>query len=139
MPERYLVHTNIWSALIRRSSMPLVQRFSSLQFDQIFLSPIVLGELQLDYFKGDRTPKRRQVIEHISANSQALTLTGEVSVAYAQLRAELEQAGTPIGPNDTLIAAEALHHKLVLVTTNAREFERVSNLKIENWMSHHAD
>ena len=119
--------------------MPLVQRFSSLQFDQIFLSPTVLGELQLDYFKGDRTPKRRQVIEYISANSQALTLTGEVSVAYAQLRAELEQAGTPIGPNDTWIAAEALHHKLVLVTTNAREFERVSNLKIENWMSHHAD
>lgn len=139
MPERYLIDTNIWSALIRRSSMALVQRFSSLQFDQVFLSQIVLGELQLGYYKGDRTPKRRQVIDHISANSQALTLTSNVSATYAQLRAELEQAGTPIGPNDTWIAAEALHHKLVLVTDNTREFERVPRLKIENWMSHHAD
>ena len=139
MSERYLIDTNIWSALIRRSSKPLVQRFSGLRFDQIFLSPIVLGELQLGYYKGDRTPKRRQAIDHISANSQALTLTGNVSAAYAQLRAELEQAGKPIGPNDTWIAAEALHHKLVLVTDNTREFERVPNLKIENWMSHHAD
>ena len=135
MPERYLVHTNIWSALIRRSSMPLVQRFSSLQFDQIFLSPIVLGELQLDYFKGDRTPKRRQVIEYISANSQALTLTGEVSVAYAQLRAELEQAGTPIGPNDLWLAAHALAENLTLVTGNVREFKRVPTLRVENWMN----
>ena len=139
MPESYLIDTNIWSALIRRSDGALVQRFGSLRFDQVFLSPVVLGELQLGYYKGDRSPKRRQVIEHISANSQALTLTRDVSAVYAQLRAELEQAGTPIGPNDTWIAAEALHHKLVLVTDNTREFKRVPKLKIENWMSHHAD
>ena len=139
MPESYLIDTNIWSALIRRSDVALVKRFGSLRFDQVFLSPIVLGELRLGYHKGDRTPKRRQVIEHISANAQALTLTRDVSAVYAQLRAELEQAGTPIGPNDTWIAAEALHHKLVLVTDNTREFERVPKLKIENWMAHHAD
>ena len=139
MPESYLIDTNIWSALIRRNDAALVQRFGSLRFDQVFLSPVVLGELQLGYYKGDRTPKRRQVIEHISASSQALTLTRDVSAVYAQLRAELEQAGTPIGPNDSWIAAEALHYKLVLVTDNTREFGRVPKLKIENWISHHAD
>ncbi|CAM3427134.1 type II toxin-antitoxin system VapC family toxin [Polaromonas hydrogenivorans] len=138
-PARYLIDTNIWSALIRRSNPALVERFSSLEFSQVFLSPIVLGELQVGYYKGDQTPKRRLVIEHITANAQLLPLDGGVSVAYGQLRAKLEQAGTPIGPNDTWIAAEALHHKLVLVTDNTREFARVPKLKIENWISHHAD
>jgi len=133
-PARYLIDTNIWSALIRRSRPALVERFGSLQFSQVFLSPIVLGELQVGYYKGDRTPKRRQVIEHITSNAQLLPLDGGVSVAYGQLRAELEQAGTPIGPNDTWIAAEALHHKLILVTDNTREFERVKGLKLENWI-----
>ena len=133
--ERYLIDTNIWSALIRRSSTALVEHFSRLQFQQIFLSPIVLGELQVGYYKGDRTPRRRQAVEHIEANSHLIPLDAGVSLAYAQLRAELEQAGTPIGPNDTWIAAEALHHKLVLVTDNTREFERVKGLKLENWVT----
>lgn len=133
--ERYLIDTNIWSALIRRSSPALVERFSRLQLQQIFLSPIVLGELQVGYYKGDPTPKRRQAVEHIEASSQLIPLDAGVSLVYAQLRAELEQTGTPIGPNDTWIAAEALHHKLVLVTDNTREFERVKNLKLENWVT----
>lgn len=132
--ERYLIDTNIWSALIRRSSTALVERFGSLQLQQMVLSPIVLGELQVGYCKGDRTPKRRQAVEHIAANSELIPLDAGVSLAYAQIRAELEQAGTPIGPNDTWIAAEALHHKLVLVTDNMREFERVKGLKLENWI-----
>lgn len=131
---KYLIDTNIWSALIRRSNSVLVERFSVLRPNRVFLSPIVLGELQLGYYKGDRTAKRRQVIEHIIANSQILTINAQVSAMYAQLRAELETAGTPIGPNDTWIAAEALHHKLVLVTDNVREFERVPKLNVENWL-----
>ena len=54
-------------------------------------------------------------------------------------RSELEQAGTPIGPNDTWIAAEAVYHQLVLVTDNTREFARVSGLLLENWIKSHVD
>ena len=94
----------------------------------------MLGELQLGYYKGDRTPKRLAVIDTIRLHSELLILTSCVSDTYAQLRAQLEAAGTPIGPNDTWIAAEAVHHKLVLVTHNTREFERVPGLKVENWL-----
>ena len=131
---RYLIDTNIWSALIRRSNAPLVKRFDAMQQTQIVLSPIVFGELLVGYYKGDRSPKRQLVIDHIRASSDMLTLNSQVSDLYAQLRAQLEQAGTPIGPNDCWIAAEALHHKLVLVTDNVREFERVPKLKVENWL-----
>lgn len=53
---------------------------------------------------------------------------------YAEIRTQLEQAGTPIGPNDLLIAAHALALNLTLVTANIREFGRVPNLSVENWL-----
>jgi tRNA(fMet)-specific endonuclease VapC len=54
-------------------------------------------------------------------------------VAYAGLRAKLERAGQRIGPLDTLIAAQAVARKLVLVSNNQREFGRVHGLRVENW------
>ena len=133
--DRYLLDTNIWSALIRRSNTGLIKRFETLERGRLALSPIVLGELQVGYYKGDRSPKRLAVIEAIRTSSELLNITSRVADGYAQLRAQLETAGTPIGPNDTWIAAEALHHKLVLVTNNVREFERVPGLKVENWIT----
>lgn len=52
---------------------------------------------------------------------------------YGTIRAALEQAGTPIGPNDLLIAAIALANGAILVTHNAREFSRISGLTLEDW------
>jgi len=52
---------------------------------------------------------------------------------YGQIRADLERAGTPIGPLDTMIAAHALSLGLIIVTDNEREFRRVPGLKIQNW------
>ncbi len=53
---------------------------------------------------------------------------------YARVRAYLETQGTPIGGNDLLIAAQALALDLTVVTANIREFSRVPNLKVENWL-----
>jgi tRNA(fMet)-specific endonuclease VapC len=52
---------------------------------------------------------------------------------YGRVRAELERAGQPIGPLDTLIASHALALNMTLATSNEREFRRVANLRIENW------
>lgn len=137
MPQtasRYLIDTNIWSHLQRRTTSGLMQRFAKLLMGQTFLSPIVLGEMETGFLKGDRAPQRRVALDQIVASSQLLTINQPVAQVYAQLRAQLELAGTPIGPNDTWIAAEALHHKMVLVTDNLREFQRVPKLKVENWL-----
>jgi tRNA(fMet)-specific endonuclease VapC len=53
---------------------------------------------------------------------------------YADIRSTLEARGTPIGPNDLFIAAHALSLDLTLVTANIREFSRVPDLKVENWL-----
>jgi tRNA(fMet)-specific endonuclease VapC len=58
----------------------------------------------------------------------------KAAVVYGKIRAQLEAKGTPIGPLDTLIAAHALSLNLTLVTNNTREFARVPDLKIINWL-----
>lgn len=57
-----------------------------------------------------------------------------VDAAYAQLRAQLEVAGSPIGGNDMLIAAQALATDCIIVTDNEREFARISGLNVQNWL-----
>ena len=52
---------------------------------------------------------------------------------YGVLKTELQKKGTPIGPMDTLIAAHAKSLDLILVTNNTREFERVADLRLEDW------
>ena len=53
---------------------------------------------------------------------------------YAKIRNTLEKQGQPIGANDLLIAAHALSLNLTVVTANVREFLRIPNLKVENWL-----
>jgi len=134
LPPNYLIDTNIWSHLQRRTTQALITRFAALNHGQAFMSPVVLGELETGFQKGDQAPYRRLALDQIYASCQMLTVNRQVAVEYARLRSLLEQGGTPIGPNDTWIAAEALHHKLVLVTDNVREFSRVPGLKVENWL-----
>ena len=57
-----------------------------------------------------------------------------VADAYGQIRSMLERAGTPIGNNDLWIAAHAQRLDIILVSNNLREFERIPNLKLENWV-----
>jgi len=53
---------------------------------------------------------------------------------YAEIRTYLEPQGIPIGGNDLIIAVHGMSLDLTLVTANVREFSRIPNLKIENWL-----
>jgi tRNA(fMet)-specific endonuclease VapC len=133
-PNEYLLDTNIWSHILRRSSASLVEKFSALTHKQIFMSAVVRGELEMGFLNGDRAPHRRAALDMFIHASQALSITPDVSVQYAKIRHNLEKAGTPIGPNDMWIAAEAIVRGLIVVTDNVSEFERVQGLNVENWL-----
>lgn len=64
---------------------------------------------------------------------QVLPFDAECAAHAARIRVNLEAAGTPIGPHDTLIAATALRHQATLVTRNVREFSRVPGLQWVDW------
>ena len=64
-----------------------------------------------------------------------LPLDAGVDRHYAAIRTALEKAGTPIGADDMLIAAQARAIHAVCVTANIAEFKRVPGLKVENWLA----
>jgi tRNA(fMet)-specific endonuclease VapC len=100
---------------------------------EVWISVITEAELRTGAAKSSSPPKTLRLLENFLRPLTIVEFTSEDSIAYAQIRARLERAGTPIGPLDTLIASQAVARKMTLVSNNEREFRRVDGLKIENW------
>lgn len=113
---------------------PLVLKcLLSKQRSDVAISVITEGELRLGAVKSAAPTKTERLLENFLRPLQILDFVSDDALAYANVRAKLERAGTPIGPLDTFIAAHAVARKLVLVTHDEREFKRVAGLRIEDW------
>lgn len=130
---RYLLDTNILSALIRQPQGPVAAMLARRGHGTVCTSIVVAAELRFGARKLGSSVLSRKV-DALLASLPVLSLEGGVDLTYASIRFQLEQAGTPIGPNDLLIAAQALDLGLTLVTDNVAEFTRVSGLRVENWL-----
>jgi len=95
---------------------------------------VVLSEIEYGIAKSTKREYNRQVFEEISKTFKVLPFSVQAARHYGKLRTYLESRGTPIGSNDTLIAAEALAQGAILVTDNMREFSRIPGLLVENWL-----
>ncbi len=100
----------------------------------IAIPSIVLFELEYGIAKSTSPEKRRDQLATLCESVNILDFGKKESSIAADLRFELERAGTPIGPYDTLIAATALSHNGVLVSNNTKEFERITKLQLINWL-----
>ena len=117
-----------------RGRLPNIQQMVAATDPLLFGIPaIVEAELRIGVEKSSNPTKERQRVDLFLSAFQILPFDSSCAKAYAGTRAELEAAGTPIGPLDTLIAATALAHHATLVTSNAKEFTRVSHLHVETW------
>jgi tRNA(fMet)-specific endonuclease VapC len=133
MTYQYLLDTNILSDLVRHPQGQVFQYIVDVGEDRVCTSIIVACELRFGAVKS-RSSRLVQQLERILEVLTVLPLESPVDKCYAAIRTHLEQAGTPIGPNDLLIAAHSLALDLTLITENTREFERVPALKLENWL-----
>ena len=98
------------------------------------LSVVALFEMRYGIAKSERRAESGHLLERFLAlGIDVLPFETEDADHAADIRAELEKAGTPIGPYDSLIAAQARRHGAALVTLNTREFERVPGLLVVNW------
>ena len=133
MSTLYLLDTNIVIAALKgREEVRL--HLEAEELSALRLSEIVLGELAFGAEKSAYSERNRA---RVAALAQRLLLVGidhDTTRHYAQIRALLERSGTPIGANDTWIAAQALTIGATLVTDNEREFARVPGLTLENWL-----
>ena len=134
MSSRYLLDSNIIIALIKGESTRLLNKLAGMAPQRLCLSPLVLGELLTGAEKSRHPSNYKEVILAATDGMELLPYLANDAAIYARIRATLEKSGQPIGPLDTLIAAQAVHHKLVMVTANLKEFQRVPGLKCENWL-----
>ena len=121
------------SDLVRNPSGVATQQIAKAGEDSICTSVIVAAELRYGALKSNSS-KLAERIDLILSTLEILPLDVPADRAYAALRHHLTCQGTPIGPNDLLIAAHALALDLTVVTGNVREFSRVPGLKVENWL-----
>jgi len=129
----YLLDTNIVSDLLRNPAGRIRRRISQVGSANVFIDVVIAAELKFGIAK-KRSDKLAKQLETILKGLSVLPIEVPVDQLYAGLRADLERAGTPIGANDMFIAAHALSLDAVLVTDNDKEFLRIANLKVENWL-----
>ena len=131
---RYLLDTNICIYIKNHRPAEVLSRFAKLPPGKVAMSSITYGELCLGAEKSAKPRETHQILEHLITLIPVLPLAESVSTHYGQIRQLLQTSGKSIGNNDLWIAAHALSEKLILVTNNMAEFERVAGLKIENWV-----
>lgn len=111
----------------------VLQQLLSKNREEVMVSVITEAELRTGAAKSSSPIKTLRLVENFLHPLAIADFTSDDAIVYAQVRAKLERAGTPIGPLDTLIASQAVARKLTLVSNNEREFRRVSGLRVENW------
>lgn len=99
----------------------------------VFLCSVVKAELLYGARKSARVSKNLERLEAFFAELPSLPFDDEAAEAYGTVRAQLERQGTPLGPNDLMIASIALVTDSTLVTRNDREFRPVVGLRVQVW------
>lgn len=113
----------------------LLQRVALVPPEDQFISSITVGEMVYGAYRSQRPGYFLEKLDAVLSNLEALSFDGKAARTYGRLRAQLEQAGTPVSEPDLRIASIALTHDLTLVTGNVRHFERIPGLRVENWLA----
>jgi tRNA(fMet)-specific endonuclease VapC len=130
---RFLLDTNIVSDLVRHPHGPIRDRIADVGEQDVCTSIMVAAELRYGVAKKASLRLAAQ-LETVLSAMDVLALEAPADRVYGELRTRLERAGQSIGANDMLIAAHALTLGHTLVTDNEREFSRLDDLLVENWL-----
>ena len=99
------------------------------------MSMVTWAELQYGVQASNRVEENRSAVALLGQHIKSLDWNHEAAMHYAHIRHALKTKGTLIGSNDLMIAAHALSMGATVVTNNTRDFERVPQLSVENWIS----
>lgn len=137
MNKTYMLDTNICSFIMREQPEAVIKRLEQavLRNHRIVISAITYAEMRFGAIGKKASPRHAQLVDAFCARLDAVLAWDRAQVdATTEVKAALSAAGTPIGPNDTAIAGHAIAADAILVTNNTREFARVPDLKLEDWV-----
>ena len=129
----YLLDTNILSDLIRNPAGKVATNIARVGEEAVCTSIVVAAELRYGCAK-KRSSRLTRKVDDLLKEIPVLPFDQPSDKSYGVIRAELEAAGTSIGHNDLLIAAQGSALDKIIVTGNVREFNRVHGLKVINWL-----
>jgi tRNA(fMet)-specific endonuclease VapC len=129
----YLLDTNTCIGYLNGTAAGVLRQLQTLPLQEIAVCSVVKAELFYGAMKSDNPTGvihlQRQFLDHFVS----FPFDDHAADEYGRLRAQLARQGTPIGPNDLMIASIALARRATLVTHNTREFNRVPSLPIVDW------
>lgn len=134
MTRLYMLDTNIVSELARNPRGEIARRIAAVGPDAVCVSIVTAAELRYGCAKKG-SPRLSAQVEAILGAVQVVALDVPADTECGRIRAELEAASRPIGPNDLFIASHARALGAILVAANIGEFERVPALEVENWLA----
>ena len=129
----YMLDTNICFYAIKNRPKQVFEKIKENLFCGLSISAITLAELEHGVEKSQYPDRNRAALLLFLSILEILPFDDDAAVEYGIICADLQQKGTPIGTMDMLIAGHARAEHVILVTNNTREFERVENLRLENW------
>ena len=130
---RYMLDTNICIYIIKNKPKKVIIELKRHKPSEICVSAITYAELTYGVEKSMAVEKNRLALALLFSNIEVLNFDIKAAIHYGKIRAYLEKQGTPIGPLDMMIAAHAMSLGYTVVTNNIKEFQRVPDLKLENW------
>jgi tRNA(fMet)-specific endonuclease VapC len=129
-----MLDTNICIYIIKNRPEYVRNRLKVFRVGDVVLSSIVVSELYYGAYKSEHVEQNLLALEHFLKPFSISEYDLKASIEYGKIRATLQKPGKVIGGLDMLIAAHARSLGMTLVTNNTKEFERVENLSIDNWI-----
>lgn len=130
----YLLDTNICIYIIKQKPAKVLETLKNKRSQKIFISSITIAELECCISKSRYLEKNRFALVEFLSLFEILPFEDIDAISFGSIKTALEKKGKIIGPLNLLLASQAVARDLVFVTDNTKEFNRVPDIKIENWV-----
>ena len=130
----FLLDTKICIYIIKNKYIDIVKKMEKVGIENIGVSSITIAEMEYGISKSTKPKESESKLYEFLVPFTVLDFNVSAARYYGKIRNELNRKGTPIGTMDLLIASIAIANRLKIVTNNEKEFERISGLRIENWI-----
>ena len=130
---KYLLDTSTCVYFLR-GKLSLDEHIKNVGRDNCFISEITVAELRYGAENSDNPPKSHKAVDAFLNGLSIIPIFGSIR-RYAKEKVSLRKMGKPVHDEfDLMIGATAIENKLILVTDNIKDFERMDGIKIENWL-----
>ena len=130
----YILDTNICIHMLNNKSFNILKNAKKKSHTDIFISAITEAELWDGVWNSKKIQENEVRLKTFLQCFPKLAFDSSYAMTYGKIKADQKKIGKSIGPNDLLIAAQAIELEATLVTANEKEFKQIKGLKVENWL-----